>query len=33
MDRPRDEELHRALDAVIDIAIDRHAKLSREEAR
>ena len=33
MDRRRDEELHRALDAVIDIAIDRHAKLSREEAR
>ena len=33
LDRPRDEELHRALDAVIDIAIDRHAKLSREEAR
>ena len=33
MDRPRDEELHRALDAVIDIAIDRHAKLSSEEAR
>jgi 2-oxo-4-hydroxy-4-carboxy-5-ureidoimidazoline decarboxylase len=30
MDRRRDEELHRALDAVIDIAIDRHAKLSRE---
>jgi 2-oxo-4-hydroxy-4-carboxy--5-ureidoimidazoline (OHCU) decarboxylase len=33
MDRRRDEELHRALDAVIDIAIDRHAKLSAEEAR
>ena len=33
MDRRRDEELHRALDAVIDIAIDRHAKLSREEPR
>ncbi|HEU5204457.1 MAG TPA: 2-oxo-4-hydroxy-4-carboxy-5-ureidoimidazoline decarboxylase [Candidatus Limnocylindrales bacterium] len=33
LDRRRDEELHRALDAVIDIAIDRHAKLSREEAR
>ena len=33
MDRPREEELHRALDAVIDIAIDRHAKLSPEEAR
>jgi 2-oxo-4-hydroxy-4-carboxy--5-ureidoimidazoline (OHCU) decarboxylase len=33
LERRRDEELHRALDAVIDIAIDRHAKLSREEAR
>jgi 2-oxo-4-hydroxy-4-carboxy--5-ureidoimidazoline (OHCU) decarboxylase len=33
LDRRRDEELHRALDAVIDIAIDRHAKLSPEEAR
>jgi 2-oxo-4-hydroxy-4-carboxy--5-ureidoimidazoline (OHCU) decarboxylase len=33
MDRRRDEELHRALDAVIDIAIDRHAKLSGKEAR
>ena len=33
LDRGRNEELHRALDAVIDIAIDRHAKLSREEAR
>jgi 2-oxo-4-hydroxy-4-carboxy--5-ureidoimidazoline (OHCU) decarboxylase len=31
LDRRREEELHRALDAVIDIAIDRHAKLSREE--
>ena len=31
--RPREEELHRALDAVIDIAIDRHAKLSAEAAR
>jgi 2-oxo-4-hydroxy-4-carboxy-5-ureidoimidazoline decarboxylase len=28
--RSRDGELHRALDAVVDIAIDRHAKLSRE---
>jgi 2-oxo-4-hydroxy-4-carboxy--5-ureidoimidazoline (OHCU) decarboxylase len=26
----RGHELHRALDAVVDIAIDRHAKLSRE---
>jgi 2-oxo-4-hydroxy-4-carboxy--5-ureidoimidazoline (OHCU) decarboxylase len=26
----RDAELHRALDAVVDIAIDRHAKLSAE---
>jgi 2-oxo-4-hydroxy-4-carboxy-5-ureidoimidazoline decarboxylase len=33
IERPRGEELHRALDAVIDIAIDRHAKLSGEEAR
>jgi 2-oxo-4-hydroxy-4-carboxy--5-ureidoimidazoline (OHCU) decarboxylase len=33
IDRRREEELHRALDAVIDIAIDRHAKLSREDAR
>jgi 2-oxo-4-hydroxy-4-carboxy--5-ureidoimidazoline (OHCU) decarboxylase len=33
LDRDRNEELHRALDAVIDIAIDRHAKLSTEEAR
>jgi 2-oxo-4-hydroxy-4-carboxy--5-ureidoimidazoline (OHCU) decarboxylase len=31
--RPRDEELRRALDAVIDIAMDRHAKLSAEERR
>lgn len=29
-DRDRDHELHRALDAVVDIAIDRHAKLSAE---
>jgi 2-oxo-4-hydroxy-4-carboxy-5-ureidoimidazoline decarboxylase len=31
--RPRDDELHRALDAVVDIAIDRHAKLSAEGPR
>lgn len=29
----RDAELHRALDAVIDIAIDRHAKLRQEVSR
>jgi len=29
----RDMELHRALDAVVDIAIDRHAKLSQEVPR
>ncbi len=29
----RDTELHRALDAVVDIGIDRHAKLSAEVAR
>ena len=28
LDADRDAELHRALDAVVDIAIDRHAKLS-----
>jgi 2-oxo-4-hydroxy-4-carboxy--5-ureidoimidazoline (OHCU) decarboxylase len=28
LDAERDAELHRALDAVVDIAIDRHAKLS-----
>lgn len=28
LDRPREAELHRALDAVVDIAIDRHAKLT-----
>jgi len=33
LDRPRDDELHRALDAVVDIAIDRHAKLSAEGPR
>lgn len=31
-DADRDKELHRALGAVIDIAIDRHAKLSAEVA-
>lgn len=30
LDQRREEELHRALDAVVDIAIDRHAKLSAE---
>jgi 2-oxo-4-hydroxy-4-carboxy--5-ureidoimidazoline (OHCU) decarboxylase len=29
LDADRTAELHRALDAVVDIAIDRHAKLSR----
>ena len=29
----RDAELHRALDTVVDIAIDRHAKLRQEVAR
>ena len=33
LERPRDDELHRALDAVVDIAIDRHAKLSAEGSR
>ena len=33
LDRPRDDELRRALDAVVDIAIDRHAKLSAEGPR
>ena len=28
LDADRDSELHRALDAVVDIAVDRHAKLS-----
>ena len=28
LDQPREAELHRALDAVVDIAIDRHAKLT-----
>jgi 2-oxo-4-hydroxy-4-carboxy--5-ureidoimidazoline (OHCU) decarboxylase len=30
LDADRDHELHRALDAVVDIAMDRHAKLSEE---
>ena len=29
--RERDSELHRALDAVVDIAIDRHRRLAEEE--
>src|SRR6185436_20646945 len=33
LERPRDDELRRALDAVVDIAIDRHAKLSAEGSR
>jgi 2-oxo-4-hydroxy-4-carboxy-5-ureidoimidazoline decarboxylase len=33
LDQPRDKELQRALDAVVDIAIDRHAKLSAEVGR
>ncbi len=33
LERPRDDELKRALDAVVDIAIDRHAKLSAEGSR
>ena len=33
LQRPRDDELRRALDAVVDIAIDRHAKLSAEGSR
>jgi 2-oxo-4-hydroxy-4-carboxy--5-ureidoimidazoline (OHCU) decarboxylase len=33
LEQRRDAELHRALDAVVDIAIDRHAKLSAEGAR
>ena len=32
-DADRETELHRALDAVVDIAIDRRAKLSAEVAR
>jgi hypothetical protein len=30
--RERDSELHRALDAVVDIAIDRHRRLAEAEA-
>ena len=30
LDSDREHELHRALDAVVDIAMDRHAKLSEE---
>lgn len=30
LDADREHELHRALDAVVDIAMDRHAKLSEE---
>jgi 2-oxo-4-hydroxy-4-carboxy--5-ureidoimidazoline (OHCU) decarboxylase len=33
LEQRRDDELHRALDAVVDIAIDRHAKLSAEGPR
>jgi 2-oxo-4-hydroxy-4-carboxy-5-ureidoimidazoline decarboxylase len=33
LEQPRDDELQRALDAVVDIAIDRHAKLSAEGSR
>jgi 2-oxo-4-hydroxy-4-carboxy-5-ureidoimidazoline decarboxylase len=33
LNRPRNEELQRAIDAVVDIAIDRHAKLSAEVGR
>ena len=33
LDHDRDAELHRALDAVVDIAIDRHAKLIPSTAR
>jgi 2-oxo-4-hydroxy-4-carboxy--5-ureidoimidazoline (OHCU) decarboxylase len=33
LEQRRDAELHRALDAVVDIAIDRHAKLSAEGPR
>jgi hypothetical protein len=31
--QPRDSELHRALDAVVDIAIDRYRALSAEAPR
>lgn len=33
LDGDRDAEIHRAIDAVVDIAIDRHAKLSAEDPR
>ena len=33
LDQPRDSELHRALDAVVDIAIDRYRALSAEAPR
>ena len=33
LEHRRDDELHRGLDAVVDIAIDRHAKLSAEGRR
>jgi 2-oxo-4-hydroxy-4-carboxy--5-ureidoimidazoline (OHCU) decarboxylase len=33
LEAERTAELHRALDAVVDIAIDRHAKLSAEATR
>ena len=33
LDADRDAEIHRAIDAVVDIAIDRHAKLSAEDPR
>ena len=33
LEADRDAELHRALDAVVDIAIDRHAKLSARPRR
>ena len=32
LSRERESELHRALDAVVDIAIDRHAKQGKQEA-
>ena len=31
LDEDRETELHRALDAVVDIAMDRHAKLAAED--
>lgn len=33
LDADRDAEIHRAIDAVVDIAMDRHAKLSAEDPR